>query len=72
MIFGEALEKMKFGEKVARRGWNGRGMWVALQIPDAKSKMGLPYLYMSTVGGALVPWVASQTDLLSEDWEVVE
>ena len=45
-------------------------MWIALQTPDANSKMTLPYIYMSTAQGDLVPWLASQTDLLSEDWEV--
>jgi hypothetical protein len=43
---------------------------VALQTPDEHSKMGLPYLYMSTVDDRLVPWLASQTDILAEDWFV--
>jgi len=43
-------------------------MWLALQIPDEHSKMTLPYIYMSTVDGKLVPWLASQTDMLAEDW----
>ena len=54
--------------KFARRGWNGKGMFISLQYPDANSKMTLPYIYFSTVEGKLVPWLASQTDLLSEDW----
>lgn len=69
--FGEALEALKSGQTVARKGWNGRGMWLGLQRPDANSKMTLPYIYMSTVQGDLVPWLASQTDLLADDWEVV-
>ncbi len=69
--FGEALAELKSGERVAREGWNGKSMWVELQIPDENSKMRRPYLYMSPIGGALVPWVASQTDLLAEDWFVV-
>jgi hypothetical protein len=44
-------------------------MWIALQVPDVHSKMGLPYLYMSTVDGVLVPWVASHTDMLACDWQ---
>lgn len=68
MTFGDALVALKRGAKVQRAGWNGKGMHVALQVPDAHSKMGLPYLYMKTVGGQLVPWLASQTDLLAEDW----
>jgi hypothetical protein len=46
-------------------------MWIAIQIPDANSKMGLPYIYMSTVTGQLVPWLASQTDMLAKDWRIV-
>ena len=68
MSFGEALEELKRGKKVARWNWNGRGMWLALQVPDEHSKMSLPYIYMSTVDGKLVPWLASQTDMLSDDW----
>jgi hypothetical protein len=69
--FGEALEALKQGFSVARRGWNGKDMWINLQRPDVNSKMDLPYIYMSTVDGKLVPWLASQTDLLAEDWMVV-
>lgn len=72
MNFGDALASLKAGAKVSREGWNGKGMWLGLQVPDAHSKMGLPYIYMSTVGGKLVPWLASQTDVLAEDWNVVE
>lgn len=68
MTFGEAVEAMKNGYRVAREGWNGKGMWLALQRPDEHSKMSLPYIYMRTVQGDLVPWLASQTDILSEDW----
>lgn len=70
--FGWAIEELKSGGKVQRAGWNGKGMWLALQVPDAHSKMGLPYIYMSTVTGQLVPWLASQTDVLAEDWGIVE
>ncbi len=69
--FGEALRVLKYGRSVGRQGWNGRGMSLKLQIPDANSKMSLPYIYMVTVQGDLVPWLASQTDLLSDDWEQV-
>jgi hypothetical protein len=70
--FGMALDYLKEGERVARRGWNGAGQFIALQVPDEHSKMRKPYLYISPVDGELVPWLASQTDLLSEDWYVVE
>jgi hypothetical protein len=66
--FGQALEALKNGQKVARVGWNGKGMWLALQRPDAGSKMTVPYVYMSTATGDLVPWLPSQTDMLAEDW----
>lgn len=72
MKIGEALEAMRDGKRVARSGWNGRGMWLALQAPDAHSKMSLPYVYMSTAQGDLVPWLCSQTDLLAEDWTIAE
>lgn len=71
MTFGLALVALRQGQRVAREGWNGKGMWLALQVPDAHSKMTLPYIYMSTAQGDLVPWLASQTDMLAEDWGVV-
>lgn len=71
MDLGSALNALKAGHKVARAGWNGKGMWLALQVPDANSKMSLPYIYMSTITGDLVPWLASQTDMLAMDWELV-
>ena len=69
--FGWALNRLKDGQKVARSGWNGKGMWLALQVPDAGSKMSLPYIYMKTADNKLVPWLASQTDVLATDWSVV-
>lgn len=70
--FGWALASLRLGHRVSRKGWNGKGMWLAMQVPDAGSKMTLPYIYMSTAQGDLVPWLASQTDLLAEDWEDAE
>lgn len=70
--FSRALEILKTGSaRVARTGWNGKGMWLELQVPDEHSKMTLPYIYMKTADGHQVPWLASQTDMLSEDWEIV-
>jgi len=66
--FSWAIEHLKAGGAVQRIGWNGKGMWLKMQTPDANSKMTLPYIYMSTAQGDLVPWLASQTDILSEDW----
>ena len=66
--FGTALGELKAGSRVTREGWNGKDMYLELQVPDAHSKMSWPYIFMKTVDGALVPWVASQTDLLADDW----
>jgi hypothetical protein len=66
--FGWALNQLRAGKRVARDGWNGKGMWIELQVPGEHSKMTLPYIFMSTVTGDLVPWLASQTDLLADDW----
>ena len=71
MDFSNALKALKAGHQVARSGWNGKGMWLKLQVPDAHSMMTLPYIYMYTAQGDLVPWLASQTDVLAEDWELV-
>ena len=77
MDFGSALNGLKAGGKVQRDGWNGKGLWLELQTPDAHSKMTLPYLYLNypddaqNTPGARVPWLASQTDVLAEDWLIV-
>ena len=77
MNFGDALHALKAGCRVARTGWNGKGLWLELQVPDAGSKMTLPYVYLNypddaqNTPGARVPWLASQTDMLAEDWEFV-
>lgn len=84
--FGQALEFLKSGEKVARVGWNGKGMFLFLQkgypegvganrntaealgVSEGTIVKVLPYIMMKTVDGSLVPWLASQTDVLAEDW----
>lgn len=68
MTFGDALWHLKDGRRVMRKGWNGKGMWLELERPAPGSKMTLPYIYMKTADNNLVPWLASQTDLLAEDW----
>lgn len=79
--FGWALNCLKHDKAVARKGWNGKGIYIKLQTPDANSKMTLPYIYIVTNGlitdnpnapKGVVPWLASQTDMLAEDWEIVE
>ena len=78
LTFGDAIHFLKAGKRVARHGWNGKGLWLEMQRPDEHSKMTLPYLYLSypndsvNTPGARVPWLASQTDTLTEDWVVLE
>ena len=79
--FGRAIQAMEQGYKVARKGWNGKGIFIELQIPNELSKMTRPYIYIDTTGLQTdnkfapkdrVPWLASQTDMLAKDWEIVE
>lgn len=82
--FGMAVELLKTKVKVARKGWNGKGMWLELQVPDEHSKMTRPYIYMCLPYGSTnhfgddaqeldrVPWLPSQTDILATDYFVVE
>lgn len=81
MTFGLAVEALKLGLPVARKGWNGKGIYLELQEPDEHSKMTLPYIYIVTDGlitdnphapKGRVPWLASQTDMLADDWYIVE
>ena len=75
--FSVALEEVKKGKSIQRKGWNGSGLVVKAQYPDANSKMTLPYLYIEypvdakTTPGAKCPWLASQTDIMAEDWNVL-
>lgn len=74
---GWAVKELWDRLPVRRKGWNGKGMWLRLQVPDEHSKMTLPYVFIEyPVGhpaypnGSRVPWLASQTDLLATDWEL--
>lgn len=87
MNFGEALAAIKDGKRVARAGWNGKGMFLFL-VPGSTftvnrepllSIMGEgtqvqyhAHIDMKTAQGYVLPWLASQADLLSEDWEIVD
>jgi hypothetical protein len=74
MDMGGALQVLRQSGKVARLGWNGKGLWVELQVPDAFSKMTQPYAFLNYPAssqwpaGQRIPWVPSQSDLLAEDW----
>lgn len=95
--FGEALTHLKAGKKVARAGWNGKGMWIVLmpelylppfntqdtqrKVNDRTAKFigkdkpldSQPYIAMWTAQEKWQPgWLASQADLLAEDWLVLE
>lgn len=81
MSFGEALLALKKGARLARKGWNGRGIFIELQRPDTHSRMTSPYIFIDTSGlqtansdapKSRVPWIASQTDMLAEDWQIVK
>ena len=90
MNFGQAIEALKAGKKVAGEGWNGKGMWIALMpalyldkdiinghtrkhIGDNKDLDSQPYLVMWTATKQWQPgWLASQADMLSEDWSIVD
>lgn len=74
MDFSEAFNKAVAGDKISRRGWNGKGLFVMAQFPDEHSKMGNPYLYIdaTALGGERNPWVPSQTDLFATDWEIIK
>lgn len=85
--FSTALVYLKYGYKVAREGWNGKGMFIFL-VPGSTFKVNRPPLLgiypegteinyhahvdMKTADNKVVPWLASQTDLLAEDWMIVE
>jgi hypothetical protein len=88
--FGEALTFLRAGKRVQRAGWNGKGMWLAMQkgypdgvpanansaealhVPEGTVIRILPYIVMKTVDGSFVPWLASQTDVLAQDWGALE
>ena len=67
MNFSKMLDLLKLNNgNYTRKGWNGRGQFIAIQMPTDEEM--LPYIYFITPSGSRVPWVASQTDLLSSDW----
>ena len=100
MNFGLAIEALKAGKKVAREGWNGKGMFIYLNLGsvafgaddevtddhlidgisiklfetgDTGTVTRLPNINMKTAtGSTLTGWLASQTDILSDDWLIIE
>ena len=86
MNFGEAIQELKVGGSVARQGWNGKEMFLFL-VPGSTFRVNrppllgiypqgteinyCPHVDMRTADGKIVPWLASQTDILAEDWVIV-
>lgn len=87
LSFGLAIEAMKMGHRVARAGWNGKGMFLFL-VKGSRFTVNRPpllgiypegteieyhaHIDMKTAQGYVVPWLASQADMLADDWSVVE
>ena len=80
MNFSDALTSMKNRHVVARDGWNGKGQWIALINPSfgiSVPEWGTmvqplsPFIVIKTADGKAIPWVASQTDILADDWVIV-
>jgi len=84
--FSDALIALKDGKKVSRSGWNGKGMFLFLVAgstfkvnrapllgiyPEGTEINYCPHVDMRTADGKIVPWLASQTDLLADDWSIV-
>lgn len=86
LTFGDALEALKAGHRISRDGWNGKNMFLFL-VPGSHFTVNRPpllgiypegtgvdyrsHIDMRTAQGDVVPWVASQSDLLADDWFVV-
>jgi len=87
MDFGQALAAVKAGKRIAREGWNGKDMFLFLVpgstftvnrapllgiYPEGTQINYHAHIDMKTVQGYVVPWLASQSDLLSDDWVIVD
>lgn len=80
--FGDAVNHALAGRKICRVGWNGRGMFlfaIAGGAWDFESDVDgvdgidtLPFICMKTADNKLVPWLASQSDVIANDWIVIE
>lgn len=87
MDFGRALQALRDGHRIARAGWNGKGMFIFIVpgsifgvnrppllgiFPEGTRIEYHPHIDMKTAQGYIVPWVASQADLFGKDWLIVE
>ncbi len=79
LTFGLAIEALKAGKRVCRSGWNGKGMYLEHYPSNGWARLfgnttdiaNAPFIGMKTADNKLVPWLASQTDILAEDWTVI-
>lgn len=74
MDFGEAIRELEKGNCVARAGWNGKGMWIVLINEDDEYSEGYkwcPFVALKTAQDKIIPWNASQADMLAKDWTLV-
>jgi hypothetical protein len=84
MTFGDAIEALKSGKRIARKGWNGKGMYLVLSAGSSSHSILVgaehatkitttnPYILIFTAEGLYQPgWLASQADILAEDWVTV-
>lgn len=81
LTFSEALESLKQNNKIARTGWNDKNMFLMYYSPVAHGTDEFavnnetfylqPFILMKTADGTIVPWLASQSDILAEDWVIV-
>lgn len=70
LSFGHAVYLLKKGQRVARSGWNGKGMFLYF-VPENEDVHYGAYIAIKTAQGNVVPWLASQTDVLADDWSVL-
>ena len=78
--FGDVIRGLKAGKRYQRQGWNGKGMFIFDVGPGTMLHPALGdgpanatgYFAMKAADGAVVPWLASQTDMRAEDWQEVE
>ncbi len=74
LTFGLAIEAMRMGKRVARAGWNGRGMYLSI-CEGGGFRDGfrtVDFIYMKTADDQITPWVTSQMDVLAGNWMIVE
>ena len=81
MVLEAVWPALRAGERCAREGWSGKGQWVQVVLPQSQGagnaggagepNMTLPFVAVFTCKGHWVPWVASQKDLLDDDWFIL-